>query len=153
MRAYFFTALGFAPPILMALFCLGVIGLALGAMSRRLSGHPGRNRWSETIPRTVQELAGTPDRRQARAWIGQEVPEPQKGEHVIRGNTLVDAPGDLGRMEALEEWATMGCVELGVEIDGGVYLSVYLLGGPEIELREQNSIRDAIDKARKEIKP
>lgn len=167
MRAYFFTAVGFLPSILLALFCFGVIGLALGAMSRRLSGTGTRNRWAETIPGTAQELTDAPDRREARAWVGEEVPElyaiksPDGAQFSRNTYAELPVPGipfphpDQARIEALEDWCLGGCVDMGVEIDGGVYITVSMIGGPHIELREQNCIRDAIDAARKlmEIAP
>lgn len=55
--------------------------------------------------------------------------------------------GDEVRINALESWAESGCIDLGVEIDGGVYLTVSLIGDPPIELREQHSVRSAIDAA------
>lgn len=173
MRTYFFTALGFAPPILLALFCFGVIGLAIGAWSKwasqsiptpeqRTRDRENRESQARAMAREdAQTALAGPDRRESRAWVGQEVPMPNgasskwvgpvchpssRGKLFIFPETL-----DYHRMMALETWCLGGCVEMGVEIDGGVYLSVTMLGGPEIELREQNSIRDSIDKALKEI--
>jgi len=149
-NTYFWTTVGFAPPILLGLFCMGVIGLALASLSRWASRSESPAEPEQ--PRETPETAFlAPDRREARPWVPLMAYDAPSGQWIEKGRLAVqvwpDNP-DLARIQALEEWCSEGCVEMGLDLDGGVYLAVSLVGGPEIDLRERNSIREAIDQVR-----
>ncbi len=55
---------------------------------------------------------------------------------------------DKLRLDWLEDAVSGGYVESAFEVDGGVHLTVCMAGDPPLELREKNSIREAIDAAR-----
>ena len=71
-------------------------------------------------------------------------------EPISRQPLRPSAP-DVRRMALLEQWVSSGVVDLGLEFDGGVFISIALVGGPEFELRYQNSVAEAIDHAEAEI--
>lgn len=58
---------------------------------------------------------------------------------------LIEGPADAARLNKLEELALDGVVSLGVELDGGVHLTIELVGEEGRAFREKNTIRDAID--------
>lgn len=57
---------------------------------------------------------------------------------------------DAKRLDWLNNASEMGLVEFGFEMDGGVFMRNSEAGGPEVDFRERNSVREAIDAARKE---
>lgn len=56
---------------------------------------------------------------------------------------------DAKRLDWLNNASEMGLVEFGFEMDGGVFMRNSEAGGPEVDFRERNSVREAIDAARK----
>ncbi len=54
---------------------------------------------------------------------------------------------DARRIDALNAWAEEGIVTIGVEIDGGVHVTIEPLGGTVTAARHQSSVRSAIDTA------
>ena len=59
----------------------------------------------------------------------------------------VDAAKDTERLNRLDEWASEGVVELGFELDGGVFCTLSPMGGIELSIREKNDVRELIDAA------
>jgi hypothetical protein len=55
---------------------------------------------------------------------------------------------DSGRIDYLEDFLKTGLISAGFEIDGGVYFDYTVFGNDEVSLRDQNTLRFAIDKAR-----
>lgn len=55
---------------------------------------------------------------------------------------------DAKRLDWLNNTSEMGLVEFGFEMDGGVFMRNSEAGGPEVDFRERNSVREAIDAAR-----
>lgn len=58
---------------------------------------------------------------------------------------LEAARKDTERLNTLDTWVAEGVADFGVEFEGGVYLSVWPIGGPELGAREKNTVRDLID--------
>lgn len=52
---------------------------------------------------------------------------------------------DAARLDHLEELALDGVIEMGVELDGGVFLTIHRVGEQGVAYRERNTIREAID--------
>lgn len=58
---------------------------------------------------------------------------------------IAQALADAGRLDHLEELALDGVIEMGVELDGGVFLTIHRVGEQGVAYRERNTIREAID--------
>lgn len=86
-----------------------------------------------------------------------------KGYEINRARTLMKALAtratesatdgeDKARLDWLNDFIQGGYVEMAVELDGGINMRLSAMGCREpLDLRDQNSIRDAIDNARKSL--
>lgn len=62
--------------------------------------------------------------------------------------TAPNSSVDSERMDWLEDAVSGGHVESAFEMDGGVHLTVCIVGDEPLEIREKNTLREAIDAAR-----
>lgn len=60
---------------------------------------------------------------------------------------------DAERMDWLQEQAEKGCVSMCFEIDGGVHVTLDLVGEDQRAARNVNTVREGIDALRGEVKP
>jgi len=71
--------------------------------------------------------------------------------YVCKTCQLRLASRDDARVDLLEKWCAEGCVDMGIELEGGVYFSLAIIGEPDIQLREKNTIRESIDAMASEL--
>jgi hypothetical protein len=65
----------------------------------------------------------------------------------IRTAIATKAGADTARLDWLDKTAEHACVDVGFEMDGGVYLRLEAPGEEPLDVREKNSVRAAIDVA------
>lgn len=176
----FFMGIAWGLPLLMAAFVIAVVGKAVADESKRRSTPSNAVGWMDLTIRFIKPKAEPPllslkdaladpaigfafkgpppdwqfadpcRRAEVEAWWNGSSGEPFMKKPPL-GNPPPWIHPDYHRMMELEDWCSEGCVEMGIEFEGGVYLTVHLIGGAEVELREQNSLRDAIDRAKVHI--
>lgn len=59
---------------------------------------------------------------------------------------------DSLRLDQVQAWSEEGCVDFGIELEGGVYLRVSRVDGIEINIREKDTIRQCIDAATEQLR-
>lgn len=88
--------------------------------------------------------------------LDEEYPRPETGipaaglecalKGRVPGDRITVVPGDVSRMDFLEEFILTGVIAAGFEIDGGIHLTVCSVGDTkETAYREKNTLREAID--------
>jgi hypothetical protein len=65
---------------------------------------------------------------------------------------VAELEADKARLDWLEDAVSGGHIESAFEMDGGVHLTVCMAGDEPLELRDKNSLREAIDAALGESK-
>lgn len=68
--------------------------------------------------------------------------------HAFRDAEVEALRKDAEHIDALENWCIEGCVDIGIELEGGVYLHLATIGESDVDYREKNTVREAIDAAR-----
>lgn len=75
--------------------------------------------------------------------------QPWRGVIAIMSKHIKELETDGARVDWMEQFIETGVIETAFELDGGIHLTLSAVGDKkEVAFREQNSLREAIDKAR-----